>query len=279
MSNKPTFYKFNGREGMFVSRVDENTPGAVSVENEGKVRHELHQNHFKGVTVKTIQTRDDEFNGQPRTDVVVRLAHEKGPDSIVHFNAASQTTAKLVAALHAADLSKPLDLSGQLLKAGEQPKGFDKPLGKDMVALNVFQEGKYVKPELDIPKGVEVAVGSKKVLDTSERDKFVLETTAKLAEKLAPAKSQSVAHEAPENAGPEFPDARPGHEMSGPLSGPIVEEGETAVVQDLGRQSAAHEKERLDRVPAVGENVRVTYQDGRGQVQSLNRGQQQEVSR
>lgn len=68
--------------------------------------------------------------------------------------------------------------------------------------------------------------------------------------------------------------ARPGHELNGPLSGEVVGESSNTVLQHLGRTNAAqHEKNRLDRVPDVGENVKIAYgRDGKAQVQSLDVG-------
>ena len=75
--------------------------------------------------------------------------------------------------------------------------------------------------------------------------------------------------------------ARPGHTMNGPVSGTILAEGKDAVYQNLGRgNSASHEKQRLDQVPAVGDNVKIQYgRDGQAKVQQINQQRSKDVGR
>lgn len=178
-----TFARFNGKTGKF------------DVKKDGVKQH---FNQLRDVVVTKIDTRDDSYEGKPRTDLQVRVTGKDG-DAIISFNTASGSTAKLVALLCAADLSKPLGLSGQMLAAGTTPKGFNEPLKNDLISISVFQDG-WVKPVVEVPKTVMVQVGNKEVADTSAREDFVAKTIAELMGKVGNTSSETAA--AAENATP-----------------------------------------------------------------------------
>lgn len=178
---KMTFARFNGKTGQF------------DVKKDGEKQH---FNQLRDVVVTKIDTRDDSYEGKPRTDLQVRVTGKDG-DAIISFNTASGSTAKLVALLSAADLTKPLGLSGQMLAAGTTPKGFNEPLQNDLVSISVFQDG-WVKPAVAVPKTVMVKVGNKDVADTSAREEFVAKTIAELMGKVGNVSSETAA--AAENA-------------------------------------------------------------------------------
>ena len=171
-----TFARFNGKTGKF------------DVKKDGE---KLHFNQLRDVMVTKIDTRDDSYEGKPRTDLQVRVTGKDG-DAIISFNTASGSTAKLVAMLCAADLTKPLGLSGQMLAAGTTPKGFSEPLNNDLVSISVFQDG-WVKPAVEVPKTVMVKVGNKEVSDTSAREEFVAKTIAELMGKVGNTHSETAA--------------------------------------------------------------------------------------
>ncbi|HEX7648061.1 MAG TPA: hypothetical protein VF450_11695 [Noviherbaspirillum sp.] len=69
--------------------------------------------------------------------------------------------------------------------------------------------------------------------------------------------------------------APPDKSNPGPISGPVVASTAWHVAQDIGRGRAKiHVKTDLDKVPAVGDRMSVTYRDGRGSVQTRSQGQQ-----
>lgn len=178
-----TFARFNGKTGKF------------DVKKDGEKQH---FNQLRDVLVTKIDTRDDEYEGKPRTDLQLRVTGKDG-DAIISFNTASGSTAKLVSLLSAADLTKPLGLSGQMLAAGTTPKGFTEPLKNDLVSISVFQDG-WVKSEIAVPKTVMVKVGNKEVSDTSAREEYVTKTIAELMGKVGNASSGTAA--AAQNATP-----------------------------------------------------------------------------
>lgn len=171
-----TFARFNGKTGKF------------DVKKDGE---KLHFNQLRDVLVTKIDTRDDEYEGKPRTDLQVRVTGKDG-NAIISFNTASGSTAKLVALLNAVDLTKPLGLSGQMLAAGTTPKGFTEPLQNDLVSISVFQDG-WVKSAVAVPKTVMVKVGNKDVADTSAREEFVAKTIAELMGKVGNVSSEAAA--------------------------------------------------------------------------------------
>jgi hypothetical protein len=172
-----TFARFNTKEGFF--QIKKGKGDDKTVETFSQVRD---------VTITKIDIQNDEYEGKPIT--YLRL-HASGKDSeaIISFNMASGVTAKLVTLLSAADLSQPLGLSGQLLKAGTTPKGFNEPLRKDLVSISVFQNG-WVRPAAELPEIQMVKVGNKDVADTSARDVMV----QALVEELI-TKTSGVSHE------------------------------------------------------------------------------------
>lgn len=183
-SESLTFAKFNSKLGAFVVKDKEGNKQSFS--------------QIRDVMVTKIGTRDGEYEGQPYTELVMRL---KGKDETaqVSFNVATGACAKLVSILNGADLSKPIGLSGQLLKAGTTPKGFTEPLNNDLVSVSVFQDG-WLKPTAEVPKVTMVKVGNKEVADTSARDAFTMAQIEALEAKVTPAARSTVAdttHDAP----------------------------------------------------------------------------------
>lgn len=169
-----TFARFNGKTGQF------------DVKKDGDKQH---FSQVRDVMVTKISTREDSYEGKPRTDLQLRVSGKDG-DAIISFNTASGSTAKLLALLDAADLSKPLGLSGQMLQAGTTPKGFNEPLKNDLISISVFQDG-WVKPKVEVPKAVMVKVGNKEVADTSARDEFVTQKIAELIGKAGHASPET----------------------------------------------------------------------------------------
>lgn len=189
-----TFAKFNSKLGAFVIKNKETGEKTTF-------------SQIRDVMVTKAGTRDGEYEGVPYTELVLRL---KGKDETaqVSFNVATGACSKMVSILNNADLSKPIGLSGQLLKAGTTPKGFAEPLQNDLVSVSVFQEG-WLKPSADVPKVVMVKVGNKEVADTSERDAFTAAQIAILETKVVPPTAHAAPADEPAtaNAGASFDDA------------------------------------------------------------------------
>lgn len=176
------------RSGLFTMPVAFDTPGAVVVTTKNnKIRHELQSKEIRNARIVDIYTREDSYNNQPRTDLCLRVRFDNGaPDAVISFNASAHSAAKLIASLSASsfDSNKPFDIVASVLHTGDQPKGFSKPIEKDIVVINVFQGGKYIKPEVEIPQGTVVSIGKKQVVDNSQREQFVIDTASALSAKL-----------------------------------------------------------------------------------------------
>lgn len=181
-----TFAKFNSKLGAFVIK-----------DKETGEKKQFSQ--IRDVMVTKAGLRDGDYEGQPYTELVLRL---KGKDETaqVSFNVATSACAKMISILNNADLSKPIGLSGQLLKAGTTPKGFNEPLNNDLVSVSVFQDG-WLKPSADVPKVVMVKVGNKEVADTTERDAFTAAQAAVLEAKITPPAAHATPVDEPATAG------------------------------------------------------------------------------
>ncbi len=174
-----TFAKFNSKLGAFVVK-----------DKEGK---KTQFSQIRDVVITKLGLRDGEYEGQPYTELVMRLKNANG-SSQVSFNIATSACAKMVSILNAADLSKPLGFSGQLLAKGTSFKGSGGEavvLENDLVSISIYQNG-FLKPSAEVPKVVMVKVGNKEVADTSARDAFTEAQIALLESKMTAPVDQAV---------------------------------------------------------------------------------------
>jgi len=195
------FAKFNAKHGYFAQISDATNPDAKKNEDSGKF--ELQHSSLNNVMLKKLTVKEDVYEGQTNYVAQMRFSEEGESDKIVSFNLGASSVAKLIGALNAADLSKPMDISASVTPKGSAKIGdivLDKPLDKDLVSLSVFQDKNYIRPfyglskeidqetgeakPLDLPKGEKVKVGNKEVADTSARDALVTEVIVKIQEKL-----------------------------------------------------------------------------------------------
>lgn len=181
------FAKFNGKEGLFQT-------GSESKGNK------MTFSQVRDVTITKIDTHQTEYEGKAKTDLRLFVRDGKGETACISFNVASGSTARLVGLLNAADLSKPLGLSGQIQKAGTSftaADGSNVTLESDQVSCSLFQGDSYLKLEKGtVPKVVMVKVGSKDVSDTSARDDYVAHGIASLVEKMKGVKPAAQAAQA-----------------------------------------------------------------------------------
>ncbi|MDA8093699.1 MAG: hypothetical protein M0T84_07250 [Betaproteobacteria bacterium] len=280
------FVKFNGREGHFAEKVSPETPNAVQVEGgNGAIRHELQTDKFENIRLAEVKTVEDtDVKGQPRLNVVARFDQKDSPELLqVTFNANSVTTAKMLGAFHAADIDKPVTLKGELLKAGEQPKGFDKPLEKDMVALNMFQGGHYVRPDIEIPQAENLQATlpdgtTMGVRSTAKRKEFVVSQVEALQARLERSREASIAAD----PSPIVSDTKVSGRLRGVSVDPENPEGRvlhmTRAGQDIRVQVPAKDLESVAPELKPGVPFRVSRGDEGVKVERIVRAQGQEQS-
>lgn len=171
------FVRFNSRDGVFQT---------------GSGDKKATYSDITDVKLRKVELHDDEYDGQPRTDLRLFLENTDS-NLIVDFNIATALAAKLASSLTGANLEETISLAARQYKAGSTPKGFDKPLDSDMVFLSAFQNDAYLKQVVEVPKAVMVKVGNKEVADTSAREELIKELVVQLQEKLATAASKPAA--------------------------------------------------------------------------------------
>lgn len=192
--NSVVFARFNAAKGKFVIDAQEGEDGAVLTYKDdgtpGKWARMFETAEGMVVRLQHVVDKTPQNTDKNILRMRMRSTTPGEPDSLITFTVSALSVAKMLGALNAADLSKPVRLVSSFFPKGSVSIGdrkLDKPLESDQVFLSVFTEAGYVAPNYgseDLPKSREVRVGNKIVYDTSERETFTIKLIEHLNQKV-----------------------------------------------------------------------------------------------
>lgn len=185
--------------------------GAIQVsrkEGENWVRTDVRG--IENLLVTKVEMREDTYEGQPVTKLVVHGVMDKGTEDemgvVFTSNMGAWATGRFLSLLCESDLLRPITVVARTQYKGSQYKRKDgsmsDPLERDLHSIEVVQDGRYVRTNDLPPKANLVRMGqgryAREVVDNSARLEWaeikLKEISAKLGRSAEAAGHDPVAH-------------------------------------------------------------------------------------